>query len=139
MRRRNAAAAERARAVETIRQYLERRREIQCAYLHGSFARGEPYHDVDVAVWVDRGRAGDDSLAGYAVELAAELSEAAGHLVEIQILNRAPLAFRYQVLSGQPLFARDPEWLDELRARIWDDYFDFLPFARQYLLDLSGV
>lgn len=139
MRRRSAAAAERTRIVETIRRHLERRREIQCAYLHGSFARGEPYHDIDVAVWVDRGGAGDDSVARDAVELGAELSEAVGQPVEIQILNRAPLAFRYQVLDGQPLFARDPEWLDELRARTWDDYFDFLPFARQYLRDLSGV
>jgi hypothetical protein len=29
--------------------------------------------------------------------------------------------------------ARDETFLDELRARTWDDYLDFRPFARQYL------
>jgi len=28
---------------------------------------------------------------------------------------------------------RDPERFHEVRARTWDDYFDFLPFTRRYL------
>ncbi len=32
-----------------------------------------------------------------------------------------------------PLVVRDAEFTDEVRARTWDEYFDFLPFARQYL------
>jgi len=26
-----------------------------------------------------------------------------------------------------------------MRARIWDEYFDFLPFARQYLREALGA
>ena len=49
------------------------------------------------------------------------------------VLNDAPLAFRYHALQGRPLVVRDERFLDELRARTWDDYLDFQPFARQYL------
>jgi hypothetical protein len=31
---------------------------------------------------------------------------------------------------------RDEGFLDELRARTWDDYLDFQPFARQYLREV---
>ena len=49
----------------------------------------------------------------------------------MRVLNDAPLAFRYHALQGRPIIARDEEFLDELRARTWDDYIDFQPFARQ--------
>ena len=32
-------------------RHLEARPEIQFAYLHGSFQTGDPYRDIDVAVW----------------------------------------------------------------------------------------
>ena len=51
----------------------------------------------------------------------------------MRVLNDASLAFRYHVLQGRPLVTRDDEFLDELRARTWDDYLDFQPFAREYL------
>jgi hypothetical protein len=53
--------------------------------------------------------------------------------IDVRVLNDAPLAFRYHALQGTPLVARDGEFLDELRARTWDDYLDFQPFARRYL------
>ena len=32
----------------------------------------------------------------------------------------------------------DEDLLDEFRARTWDDYLDFVPFARQYLREVLG-
>lgn len=139
MRRRVLPAGDRTAVVEALRQHLEGRPEILCAYLHGSFLEGGPYRDVDVAVWVDPARCKADSPTQYAVDLSVALSLALGQPVEVQVLNRAPLAFRYHALKGRPLLVRDREWLDELRARTWDDYFDFLPFSRQYLRELLGA
>ena len=56
-----------------------------------------------------------------------------GVTIDVQILNEAPLAFRYQALAGTPLVVRDRNQFDDIRARTWDDYFDFAPFAREYL------
>jgi len=125
--------------VEALRKHLEGRPEIVFAYLHGSFLDGGPYRDVDVAVWVDPVRCNIGRSSQYAIELATELSVALGQPVEVQVLNRAPLAFRYHAMKGRPLLVHDWERLYELRARTWDDYFDFLPFSRQYLRELLGA
>jgi hypothetical protein len=139
MKPRGLLAGDRATLVEAIRRHLEGRPEILCAYLHGSFLTEGPYHDIDVAVWVDPSGSDPRARTDYAVDLSTELSLALSQSIDVQVLNNAPLAFRYHALKGRLLLVRDGEWLDELRARTWDDYFDFLPFSRQYLRELLGA
>ena len=128
---------DRFRIAAELQRRLESRPEIVFAYLHGSFVLGGPYRDVDVAVWVDPAREPDHGTR-YALDLALALEQGLGARVDVQVLNDAPLAFRYHALDGRPLFTRDEEFLDEFRARTWDEYFDFAPFARQYLRDALG-
>ncbi len=139
MRRKILTAREREAATESARRHLENRPEILCAYLHGSFPMEEPHRDIDVAVWIDPARLDTGATTRYALDLATELSLALREPVDVQVLNRAPLAFRHHALKGQPLVVRDWDWLDELRARVWDDYADFRPFARQHLRELLGA
>jgi hypothetical protein len=61
-----------------------------------------------------------------------------GHPIDVRVLNDAPLSFRYHALGGRPLVVRDERFLDDLRARTWDDYLDIQPFARQYLREALG-
>lgn len=56
--------------------------------------------------------------------------------VDVGVLNDAPLGFRFHALKGTPLIVRDRGLFDDVRARTWDDYFDFLPFARRYLVEV---
>jgi len=132
-----ADALARSRIAAELKRRLEDRPEIVFAYLHGSFTSPGPYRDVDVAVWVDPAREPDHGTR-YALDLALWLERGLGPRVDVQVLNDAPLAFRYHALAGRLLFTRDDEFLDELRARTWDEYFDFEPFARQYLRDALG-
>src|SRR5438876_3306446 len=117
----------RARLVAGVRDALERRSEIIFAYLHGSFLSGDVYRDIDVAVWLDATRLARGERARYALDLSVALHLELKRPVDARALNDAPLAFRYHALRGQPLLVRDQEFLDEMRARIWDEYFDFLP------------
>lgn len=137
MARRDLPPGARAALVDRLRRLLEGRREIRCAYLHGSFLEGGPYRDVDLAVWIESVRRA--GWRAYELDLAVELQLALGQPVDVRVLNDAPLAFRFHALRGQLLVVRDPEWLDELRARTWDEYFDFLPFARRYLREVLGA
>lgn len=113
--------------------HLDRHPEVFFAYLHGSFTEEGPFRDLDLAVYVAAGSVPSDRLRWYECELAMELESKASMPVDVRVLNDAPLAFRYQVLKGKVLMARDAELLDEFRARTWDDYLDFAPFARRYL------
>jgi uncharacterized protein len=115
------------------------RPEIMFALLHGSFLDGGPYRDVDVAIWLDPLRTTAAQRFQYALDLSVDLSATLGCPIDVRALNDATLAFRYHALSGRPLIARDEDLLAELRARTWDEYFDFQPFARQFLREtLSG-
>lgn len=118
---------------EAIRHELEARPEIAFAYLHGSFLAGGDYRDIDVAVWLDPARVASDDRERYALDLSVALHLGLKQPVDVRALNDASLAFRHHALKGRLLMARDREFLDELRARTWDEYFDFLPFAHRYL------
>jgi predicted nucleotidyltransferase len=129
----------RSSLIEALRNHLEARPEILFAYLHGSFLTGGPYRDIDVAAWVDPTGGRDRCSGRYALDLSVVLHLALGEPVDVQVLNDAPLAVRYHALKGQPLVVRDWDFLDQVRARTWDDYFDFLPFARQYLREVLSA
>jgi predicted nucleotidyltransferase len=127
------AEPDRERLRSRLARDLDARPEILLALLHGSFARGEAFRDVDVAVWLDPVRLSRDERFRFALGLSVDLRLTLGHPVDARVLNDAPLGFRYHALTGSPLVVRDDELLAELRARTWDEYFDFQPFARRFL------
>ncbi len=123
----------REQTVGRLQRELDARFEIVLALLHGSFPAGGTYRDIDVAVWLDPIRLSREERFRYAVDLSVHLHVHMASPIDVRVLNDAPLAFRYHALQGRPLVVRDETFLDELRARTWDDYLDFQPFARQYL------
>lgn len=125
--------------IDVIRRRLEERWEIIWAYLHGSFPEGRAYRDIDLAVWVDPTQVPLQEWRRYELDLSVILHQGIHLPVDVRVLNDAPTAFRYHALRGQLLLARDRERLDEMRARTWDDYFDFLPFARRYLREVLSA
>ncbi len=130
----NDSATDRGALIAKLRRALEARPEITFAVLHGSFqTRAHQARDVDVAVWTDSDCRPETGWQRYALDLAAALTVALGTSIDVQVLNDAPVAFRYHALRGEPLLVRDRDFFDDIRARTWDEYFDFLPFARQYL------
>jgi predicted nucleotidyltransferase len=125
-------------SIARLRAALDAHAEILLAILHGSFLTAERPRDIDVAVWVDPGPVPVDRRGRWSIDLATELEAVLGQRVDVQLLNGAPLGFRYHALGGRPLIVRDEEFLAELRARTWDEYFDFAPAARQYLREAMG-
>ena|SRR5437870_4157240 len=134
-----ADSSERDGIVECLRQKLDERPGIVFACLHGSFAGAGPYRDIDIAVWLDPTHVTPGERARYALDLATHLTLELRAPVDVQALNDASLAFRYHALAGRPLLVRDRDFFDDVRARTWDEYFDFLPFARQYLQDVLSA
>ncbi|MDI7267214.1 MAG: nucleotidyltransferase domain-containing protein [Myxococcota bacterium] len=80
---------------DRVRAELAARPEVVAAYLHGSFARGEPFRDIDVAVLLAE-PVSPEACRG--VEAIAERAVAA-YEVHVQVLNGAPPAFRHRVIS----------------------------------------
>jgi len=104
------------------------------AYLFGSQARGDAqaHSDVDVAVYVDRGLAGEPPF-GYPAELSTVLSSALERNdVDVVVLNDAPPMLYGRVLNeGVRLFSRDLRATTVREGEALSRYCDYLPQLRK--------
>ena len=113
---------ERLKLVERLRERLAEDSGVVFAYVHGGFLEREWFRDVDVAVWVRDPR---DAFY-YAVEFSAKLEVELGVPVDVQVLNEAPLPFKYRVFTrGRLLFSRDERLRLEVVDRTVRSYMDF--------------
>lgn len=119
-----------------LREALEARAEIIFAYLHGSFAEGLPFHDVDVAVYLDPTVAMTTDTFDYEMNLSVKLTRTLRFLVDVHVLNGAPLGFQHSVLQGEALLVRDEDKLTDFIERVSLEYMDFAYLGRRYLLEV---
>ena len=100
---------QREKITAALKGLLEGHKEILFAYLHGSFAEGVRFRDVDVAVFVDedlieRGRALD-----FEISISLELQGALEAPIDVKVINYAPLAFQYYCTTGTLLMCRNDD------------------------------
>jgi len=126
--------------LETVRGVLADQPAVVFGYAFGSFLQDRPFHDLDVAVYLDTMTLADASA--FALDLAATLERAVNrvlnkpgvHLpVEVRILNDAPLGFRYHAFQGELVFSRDESLRIHLVERTVCRYLDLKPLRRQAL------
>lgn len=120
-----------------LKHLFEPVEEIVFAYLHGSFISGEAFRDVDIAVYLKPGIRLPSDDVEYEISLALRLEKGCGLPMDVKILNRAPLSFRYHATCGILLLSRDEAVREDFLNRTWSEYFDFIRLARIYQEDLS--
>jgi len=95
--------------VEIIKDYLSDKKDIIFAYIHGSFAEGSSFKDIDIAIF--RGK--PINTIEFESDLSYELTEKTGYPVEVRVINNAPVAFQMAVLrKGRLLLSR----VDDVRT-----------------------
>ena len=119
-----------------LREALEAREEIVFAYLHGSFAEGPPFRDVDVAIYLDPTVAMTIDIFDYEMSLSVELTRTFRFPVDVHVLNGAPLGFQHSVLQGEALLVCDEDKLTDFIERVSLEYMDFAYLGRRYLLEV---
>ena len=120
---------ERHRIQQGLAAELASDRRVVFAYLYGSFVESEPFHDIDVGVYLENVQA--DRLTAAALDLAQRLSDSARIPVDVRVLNVAPVSFLYHVLRGQFVFCRDDAVLAEVMERTVSRYLDIAPLVRR--------
>jgi len=120
---------ERHRIQQGLAAELASDRRVAFAYLYGSFVESEPFHDIDVGVYLENVQA--DRLTAAALDLAQRLSDSARIPVDVRVLNVAPVSFLYHVLRGQLVFCRDDAVLTEVMERTVSRYLDIAPLVRR--------
>ena len=120
------AASERARIHHLLAAELARELDVAFAYLYGSFAESQSFHDIDIGVYLD-GLANSSERQGALTERLSSLLKMPA---DVRVLNDAPVTFLYHVLRGELLFSRD----DLLLAAVMEDtfrrYLDIAPLLR---------
>lgn len=126
--RRHLSKEQKEEVKRLLREALDDVQEVRFAYLFGSFSLEGSFEDVDVAVYLmpDALEGSDPLKAAFAL---ADRLERAIHLpVDVQILNTAPLALRFEALRGEPLM-----------ARCWEECADFVEGVTLQWWDTEGL
>ena len=116
--------------VETIKDVLEVDSRVRLAYVFGSWAEGKATSrsDVDVAIYVS----GDLGWRDY-VALKNKLEDATGRAVDLIVLNNAPPALAYRVITqGEPILITDRNLMADVETRIMREWLDLKPRLEAY-------
>jgi predicted nucleotidyltransferase len=126
--------AEQQRLTQTIRDMLWPHAHLAFAYIYGSFARGEPCRDLDVALYT---REAPEAVG--TIELAVALQEATGFDVDVTVINTAPVALQFAILrDGQLLFSRDEACRTTCMEKVARRYWEYAHF-RNVFLGVAGA
>ena len=123
----------------TINEVLCLRAEILFGYLHGSALCSQKPNDIDVAVFLapqvyEKLRVSGTVNLKYAIPLEMELEKKIGMPVDLQVLNNAPLRFKYSAVSkGELVIDRNRDIRTDFEGLTRVEYFDFRPKREAYL------
>ncbi len=120
--------------VESLRAFFDGYRDgIVCVYLYGSVARDETHPGSDTDIAVLYATEPPPTLDGLGLDLGIALERHLGRPVEVLILNRAPVDLIHRVLrDGVLVDNRDPSARIRFEVKARNEYFDLLPYLRQY-------
>lgn len=111
--------------------------EIIFAYLHGSFLDGLLFKDIDIALYLDDKKVGNESNEDYCDRLSMELSELIRFVVDVHIMNRAPAGFQHSVFKhGELLFSKDDELRTDLMEETSMEIMDYYEISIQSIRDM---
>lgn len=124
---------------QRLKKILLEEKEILFAYLHGSFLEENKFNDIDAALYIDDKIIAQISVVDFEISLSLKIEKIIKLPVDIKLLNKAPLAFKYQASCGYLLFSRDETKKEEFLCKTWSEYFDFLPLSRLYLNEVLNA
>jgi predicted nucleotidyltransferase len=126
--------------LNVLQQALEIQPQVVFAYVYGSFLEDRPFHDIDVAVYIDAADEGDTPF--FPLDLASSLEkllsqscdpEARSLPVDVRLLNRAPRRFSYHVFQGKLLVSRNEELRAQCVEQAVSHYLDLKPLRLRAL------
>ncbi|RMF91000.1 MAG: nucleotidyltransferase domain-containing protein [Nitrospinota bacterium] len=119
---------------QRFKEVLESCNDIVFAYLYGSFARGEPFRDVDVALYTS----GEKDFH-YEARLSYRLKQLTGLEVDVRVINHAPVPFLYEIFrEGKLLFSCNESLRTNLIDKVSRQYREYAHF-RNLFLGVAGV
>jgi len=132
----NILQEEKERIREVLGRLLEEEGRIIFAYLHGSFAEGRSFRDIDIAVYVEESEVPREGVIDFEIMTSMKLETNVKLPVDIKVINYAPLGFQYYSTTGSLLMCRDDDLRVDFLTKIRSLYFDFQTRSKRFLLEM---
>ena len=117
---------------------------VMFAYIYGSVLLSDSPRDIDIAVYLfpvdfeKLSRNGEVSLS-FAIPLEMDLEKQVKRKIDVQVLNRAPLSFRYRVITdGKLIVDKDSNARCDFEYLSRVEYYDFSPRRKEYLQEVMA-
>lgn len=124
--------------IKDIVSALTKYDKIVLAYVFGSFIQSDNFSDIDLAVLIKK-----ETLAvslDFELNLEIALEDIVYYPVDVRVLNYAPLSFCENVIRhGRVVLERDANLRADFSGYILKQYFDFAPFRRRYLKEVTNA
>jgi len=79
-------------------------------------------------------------LLSFELETEGKLQSIIKCPVDVRILKQAPISFSQNVIrTGRIIIDKDPNLRADFETRILKQYFDFSPFQRRYLREVTNA
>lgn len=122
--------------IDAIKDFLNKDKKVLFAYLYGSFAEGNKFNDIDLAVYFDEEQFRERSeIFDYGLKYSFWLEDIIGNhfMIDLHPLNITPLSFRFAVITKGKLFqVKDDDKRVDFEVLTRDLYFDFQPHFQYY-------
>jgi len=132
----NLAKEDRKRTQEVLCRCLEKEKNILFAYLHGSFAEGRPFRDIDIAVFAEESKIPKEKALDFEMSISLKLEKIIKMPVDVKVINYAPLGFQYHSTGGILLVCRDDDLRVDFLTKMRSLYFDFKPSSERFLREM---
>ena len=128
-----------SKLLSQLKEGLEQKEEALFAYLYGSSLEGEPFRDIDLAIYPDSAKVPKERELSYELQLSADLYYELGFPIDIKVLNYAPLSFQMRVLkTGRVLkddLGKRIAYIEEVSSK----YSDYSVFKRSFEEELQNI
>lgn len=127
---------EQQRLLGHISAFLQSREDVLFAYVHGSFARGEKFADIDLGIFLKEPVR--SNLLDLELELETALQTLTRFPIDLRVLNFAPLCFVYSVIKESILVVdREADIRADFEGKIFKKYLDFATYRKRYLKEIA--
>lgn len=133
---RNLPIEERERVKEVLSRMLEKKEDVLFAYLHGSFAEGGAFRDIDIAVFVEESAIPREKALDFEMVLSLEIEEMIKVPVDVKVINYAPLGFQYYSTAGVLINCKQDDLRVDFLTKMRSLYFDFKPISERFLKEM---
>ncbi len=127
---------DREKIQEVLSQCAKAEEGIIFAYLHGSFAEGKAFRDIDVGVYVEESRVPREQALDFEISVSTKLEERIRIPVDLRVINYAPLSFQYYSTTGILLMCKEDEVHVDFLTKTRSLYFDFKPASERFLREM---